>query len=133
MHRVEPNLYCQLYRGISHYLPLRLNYLTSCRLRSLLFALSTARNTRRLVQILCKVQATSSPLNQIPEFIEFEDRLDNSLQRDIAKMEHVRMRIVHDTINSELTDMELIELKFIFDRRAFKQLLVVPHVLTGLG
>ena len=34
-------------------------------------------------------------------------------------MEHVRMRIAHEAINSELVDMELIELKFIFDRRTF--------------
>ncbi|KAH9854239.1 N-acetyltransferase B complex non catalytic subunit-domain-containing protein [Lenzites betulinus] len=54
--------------------------------------------------------------SQIPDFIEFEDRLDNSLQRDLVKMEHVRMRIAHEPINSELVDMELIELKFIFDR-----------------
>ena len=47
----------------------------------------------------------------------FEERLDNSLQRDLVKMEHVRMRIAHEPINSELVDMELIELKFIFDRR----------------
>ncbi len=29
------------------------------------------------------------------------------------------MRIAHEAINSELVDMELIELKFIFDRRTF--------------
>ena len=54
---------------------------------------------------------------QIPEFILFEDCLDNSLQRDLIKMEHVRMRIALEAINSDLVDMELIELKFIFDRR----------------
>ncbi len=32
------------------------------------------------------------------------------------KMEHVRMRLTHEQISSELVDMELIELKFIFDR-----------------
>ena len=53
---------------------------------------------------------------EIPDFIVFEDRLDNSLQRDLIKMEHVRMRIAHEQVNSELVDMELIELKFIFDR-----------------
>jgi N-terminal acetyltransferase B complex non-catalytic subunit len=56
---------------------------------------------------------------QIPNFIAFEDRLDNSLQRDITKIEHVRMRIAHEPINSDLVDMELIELKFIFDRGMF--------------
>jgi N-terminal acetyltransferase B complex non-catalytic subunit len=53
---------------------------------------------------------------QIQEFVTFEDRLDNSLQRDLVKAEHVRMRLTHEQINSELIDTELIELKFIFDR-----------------
>ncbi|KAI6036277.1 N-acetyltransferase B complex non catalytic subunit-domain-containing protein [Pisolithus microcarpus] len=52
----------------------------------------------------------------IPEFIEFEDRLENSLQRDVVKMEHVRMRLTHEQLHTDIIDMELIELKFIFDR-----------------
>jgi len=59
---------------------------------------------------------TAEKYSQIPEFIIFEDRLDNSLQRDIVKMEHLRMRISHELITSDIIDMELIELKFIFDR-----------------
>ncbi|KAJ8078904.1 mitochondrial distribution and morphology [Marasmius tenuissimus] len=55
--------------------------------------------------------------SQIPEFISFEDRLDNSLQRDIIKMEHLRMRLAHELVSSDMIDMELIELKFIFDRQ----------------
>ena len=54
---------------------------------------------------------------QIHELVVFEERLDNSLQRDLVKIEHVRLRISHESISSELVDMELIELKFIFDRR----------------
>ncbi|KAG6837306.1 hypothetical protein H0H93_011908 [Arthromyces matolae] len=54
--------------------------------------------------------------SQIPEFITFEERLENSLQRDVVKMEHLRMRLTHEQINSDIIDMELIELKFIFDR-----------------
>ena len=57
--------------------------------------------------------------SQLPEFILFEERLDNSLQRDLTKIEHVRMRITHEPLISDLVDMELIELKFIFDRCAF--------------
>jgi len=34
-------------------------------------------------------------------------------------MEHVRMRVTHEPVNSDLIDMELIELKFIFDRRMY--------------
>ncbi|KAG1756688.1 N-acetyltransferase B complex non catalytic subunit-domain-containing protein [Suillus paluster] len=59
---------------------------------------------------------TSEKYSQIPEFVSFDDRLENSLQRDVVKLEHVRMRITHEPINSDLIDMELIELKFVFDR-----------------
>lgn len=66
---------------------------------------------------------------QIPEFITFEDRLENSLQRDIVKMEHLRMRLAHENINSDIIDMELIELKFIFDRgRPKYQILGKRHI-----
>ncbi|KAF5377028.1 hypothetical protein D9757_007708 [Collybiopsis confluens] len=54
--------------------------------------------------------------SQIPEFIKFEDWLENSLQRDITKLEYLRMRVAHEAISSEIIDLELIELKFIFDR-----------------
>ncbi|KAJ7709829.1 actin cytoskeleton organization protein [Mycena rosella] len=59
---------------------------------------------------------TGEKYSKIPEFIIFEDRLDNSLQRDIIKIEHLRMRLTHEAISSDIIDMELIELKFIFDR-----------------
>lgn len=55
-------------------------------------------------------------LLQIPEFVSFDDKLENSLQRDVVKLEHVRMRMTHEPIGSDLIDMELIELKFVFDR-----------------
>ena len=35
------------------------------------------------------------------------------------KIEHVRMRIAHEQISTDLIDLELIELKFIFNRRTF--------------
>lgn len=53
---------------------------------------------------------------QIPEFIIFEDRLENSFQRDVLRLEHLRMRLEHEPISADIIDMELIELKFIFDR-----------------
>ncbi|KAF8636586.1 hypothetical protein AX17_003397 [Amanita inopinata Kibby_2008] len=59
---------------------------------------------------------TTEKYSQIPEFIAFEEQLDNSLQRDIIKMEHLRMRLTHEPVSSDIIDMELIELKFIFDR-----------------
>ncbi|KAG6917964.1 hypothetical protein DXG01_017148 [Tephrocybe rancida] len=60
---------------------------------------------------------TEEKYSQIPEFIKFEKHLDNSLQRDIVKVEHLRMRISHEPITSDLLDIELIELKFVFDRK----------------
>jgi len=59
---------------------------------------------------------TAEKYSQIPDFIVFEDRLDNSLARDAIKVEHVRMRIAHEQINADLIDLELVELKFIFNR-----------------
>ncbi|KAK7020551.1 N-alpha-acetyltransferase 25, NatB auxiliary subunit [Favolaschia claudopus] len=59
---------------------------------------------------------TAEKYTQIPEFIIFEDRLENSLQRDMVKIEHLRMRLTHEPISSDIIDMELIELKFIYDR-----------------
>ena len=67
---------------------------------------------------------------QIHELVVFEERLDNSLQRDLVKIEHVRLRISHEPISSELVDMELIELKFIFDRRTS---LFAIHLLLKLN
>jgi N-terminal acetyltransferase B complex non-catalytic subunit len=56
--------------------------------------------------------------SQLTEFIEFEDRLDSSIQRDLTKMEHVRMRLAHESPSAELVDTELVELKFLFERNA---------------
>ncbi|KAF8583207.1 actin cytoskeleton organization protein [Ramaria rubella] len=54
--------------------------------------------------------------SQVQDFILFEDRLDNSLQRDLTKMEHVRMRLTHEPAVPETIDVELLEFRFIFDR-----------------
>ena len=44
---------------------------------------------------------------KIENFIEFEDRLDNSLARDVIKLEHVRMRMTFEPIMvGDLVDME---------------------------
>ncbi|OCH92238.1 hypothetical protein OBBRIDRAFT_791472 [Obba rivulosa] len=72
-------------------------------------------NSQETAEFIVRAFSTEK-YSQIPDFIVFEDRLDNSLQRDLTKIEHVRMRIAHEQINSDLVDMELIELKFIFDR-----------------
>ncbi|KAG6810186.1 hypothetical protein H0H92_012950 [Tricholoma furcatifolium] len=60
---------------------------------------------------------TTEKYSQIPEFINFEDRLENSLQRDIVKLEHLRIRLSHEQqVPTDVIDSELIELKFIFER-----------------
>ncbi|KAF8921223.1 N-acetyltransferase B complex non catalytic subunit-domain-containing protein [Mucidula mucida] len=58
--------------------------------------------------------------SQIPEFVIFENRVECSLQRNIAKLEHTRMRLGFDLVSPEIVDMELIDLKFIFDRGLFQ-------------
>ncbi|KAI0689790.1 N-acetyltransferase B complex non catalytic subunit-domain-containing protein [Cytidiella melzeri] len=88
-----------------------LTYSTECMEASQIY-LNNANDTSEFV-----VRAfMQEKYTQIPEFAALEDRLENSLQRDLMKVEHVRMRLSHETINTELVDMELIELKFIFDR-----------------
>ncbi|KIP09553.1 hypothetical protein PHLGIDRAFT_102803 [Phlebiopsis gigantea 11061_1 CR5-6] len=88
-----------------------LTYSTECMEASQIY-LSNSTDTAEFV-----VRAFfAEKYSQIPDFVYLEDRLDNSLQRDLMKMEHVRMRLAHEAINSDLVDMELIELKFIFDR-----------------
>ncbi|KAF9535277.1 actin cytoskeleton organization protein [Crepidotus variabilis] len=77
--------------------------------------LSNSQETGEFVSRAFNVEKYS----QIPEFLLFEDWLDNSLQRDLMKIEHLRMRLTHEPINSDIIDMELIELKFIFDRNHY--------------
>jgi len=72
-------------------------------------------NSQETSEFVVKAFSTEK-YSQIPELVVFEERLDNSLQRDLIKVEHVRLRISHEQISSELIDMELVELKFIFDR-----------------
>lgn len=72
-------------------------------------------NSQETSEFIVKAFGTEK-YSQISELVVFEERLDNSLQRDLIKIEHVRLRIVHEQINSELVDMELVELKFVFDR-----------------
>lgn len=57
--------------------------------------------------------------------------MDNSLQRDLMKMEHVRMRLAHEAISSDLVDMELIELKFIFDRGMLPTSFIIATILLS--
>ncbi|KLO04672.1 actin cytoskeleton organization protein [Schizopora paradoxa] len=54
--------------------------------------------------------------SQIPDIIAFEEQLENSLERDLVEVEHVRMRLPHEVITQDLIDTELVKLKFVFDR-----------------
>ncbi|KAH7096936.1 N-acetyltransferase B complex non catalytic subunit-domain-containing protein [Auriculariales sp. MPI-PUGE-AT-0066] len=51
--------------------------------------------------------------SQITDFMTFQDRLENSLQRDIGIVDVVRMRLAHDGI---LTEIDIGDLKGAFDR-----------------
>ncbi|KAG6874208.1 hypothetical protein C0995_003754 [Termitomyces sp. Mi166 len=84
--------------------------------RASTFSLASTGDLTLATECLESTQIYLSNSQEIPEFIIFEERLDNSLQRDIVKMEHLRMRLTHEQITSDVIDMELIELKFIFDR-----------------
>ncbi len=55
---------------------------------------------------------------QVEEFITLEDRIEGSIQRDLTKMEHVRMRLTHEAVNVNLIDTELLEMKFLLERAA---------------
>ncbi|KAN0077095.1 N-acetyltransferase B complex (NatB) non catalytic subunit domain containing protein [Tylopilus felleus] len=72
---------------------------------------------------------TAEKYTQIPDFIDFENRLENSLQRDVVKLEHVRMRLTHEPLHTDLLDMELIELKFMFDRAHHdnRDFIIIPN------
>lgn len=52
--------------------------------------------------------------SQIQSFIEFEDRLDRSLQRDIIKIDHVRMRFVVEPPQADTLALEISELDWMF-------------------
>ncbi|KAG8985282.1 hypothetical protein FRB90_004840, partial [Tulasnella sp. 427] len=54
--------------------------------------------------------------SQITEFVEFEDRLDNSLQRDLTRLEYVRMKFATEKLEPEALLLELQELEFVLDK-----------------
>ncbi|KAG8964769.1 hypothetical protein FRC03_001380 [Tulasnella sp. 419] len=54
--------------------------------------------------------------SQITEFVEFEDRLDNSLQRDLTRLEYVRMKAATEKIENDGLLAELHELEFVFEK-----------------
>ncbi|KAG8902854.1 hypothetical protein FRB99_004016 [Tulasnella sp. 403] len=54
--------------------------------------------------------------SQITEFVEFEDRLDNSLQRDLTRLEYVRMKFTTEKLEPEALILELQELEFVLEK-----------------
>jgi hypothetical protein len=56
--------------------------------------------------------------SQIPEMCILDDRLDNSFQRDLTKMEHLRMKVLYDGLSVESVEIELVELRYMFNRGA---------------
>ncbi|KAG1817547.1 N-acetyltransferase B complex non catalytic subunit-domain-containing protein [Suillus subaureus] len=79
-------------------------------------------NSQDIFTLLCFQDG--DPL-QIPEFVSFDDKLENSLQCDVIKLEHVCMQMTHEPINSDLIDMELIELNVI--HICFRLLFSIHH------
>lgn len=57
--------------------------------------------------------------DKITEFVEFEDRLDNSLQRDLTRIEYVRMKFITEKLETESLLQELQELEFVVEKSAF--------------
>lgn len=54
--------------------------------------------------------------SQIAEFVLLEDKVENSLQRDLTKLEHFRMKNVHEGLTPENVEVELVELRFVWSR-----------------
>ena len=61
---------------------------------------------------------------QVPNFVEFEERLECSLQRDLTKMEHTRMRLGFEaqaavSLVLELQDLQLTIVRGMLDIPSF--------------
>ena len=54
--------------------------------------------------------------SKITEFVEFEDRLENSIQRDLTRLDYVRMRFTTEKLEQSLLSLELQELEFIREK-----------------
>ncbi|KAG9029127.1 hypothetical protein FS842_004654 [Serendipita sp. 407] len=54
--------------------------------------------------------------SQIAEFVLLEEKVDNSLQRDLTKLEHFRMKNIHEGLTPESVEVELVELRFVWGR-----------------
>jgi len=50
----------------------------------------------------------------VQNFIEFEDRLDRSLQRDINKINQIRMRFVVEPPQQETLALEIADLDYMY-------------------
>jgi N-terminal acetyltransferase B complex non-catalytic subunit len=53
---------------------------------------------------------------QVADFVMLEEKVDNSLQRDITKLEHFRMKNMHEGLTPETVEVELVELRFVWGR-----------------
>lgn len=65
--------------------------------------------------------------SQIPEMCILDDRLDNSFQRDLTKMEHLRMKVLYDGLSVESVEIELVELRYMFNRGAYLVFVLVSR------
>jgi hypothetical protein len=59
-------------------------------------------------------------MKQVPNFVEFEEKLECSLQRDLTKMEHTRMRLGFEAQVAESLVLELQDLQLTIVRGTFR-------------
>ncbi|KAH8103633.1 hypothetical protein DFH11DRAFT_1734773 [Phellopilus nigrolimitatus] len=113
IHRLlsAPSIELQHYRAL-RVKEVQIDMLVMCpRVRGEVLSRATSRSHKNLRSY--RSGFVSEKYLQVTNLIAFEDRLDNSLQHDLVKIEHMRMRLAHEGPSTELADTELIEL---FDR-----------------
>lgn len=59
--------------------------------------------------------------SQIPDFCTFDEKVDNSFQRDAIKLEHMRMKMLFDGMSLDNVEVDLAELKYLWDRGEYQR------------
>jgi N-terminal acetyltransferase B complex non-catalytic subunit len=54
--------------------------------------------------------------SQVAEFVLLDEKIENSFQRDLTKLEHFRMKNLHEGLTPESVEVELVELRFVWGR-----------------
>ncbi|KZO97767.1 hypothetical protein CALVIDRAFT_60044 [Calocera viscosa TUFC12733] len=110
-----------------------ISYLTECLEASAIYA-DNWTETGEMITKAFQYEKYS----QIPDFLNFEELIENSLQRDLIRIEHLRMTLTHELLNNvemlgipqEIQDLELnLQRKSNPDNRDFS---IIPN-LQPLG